>query len=248
MKGIKDHFSELSQGYQKYRPSYPKELFEFIYGHCRYFDKAWDCGTGNGQAAIMLSKKFKEVFATDISQNQLNLATNQDNITYLIQRAESTEFESDYFDLICVAQAVHWFDLDTFNTEAKRVLKPDGTLAIWGYDLIMVNQKIDMIVDQFYNKTVGEYWNKERKSIEKHYEDLDFTFEEIPVKYFFEFKIQWSLDHFIGYISSWSAVKNFKKSNGSDPTIKLRENLSEIWNGERTVIFPIFLRLFKKPY
>lgn len=126
----KDLFSTNSQQNQSFRPTYPAELFEFIYRHTNNFDTAWDCATGNGQAAIVLANKFRKVYATDISQSQLAHATQANNVEYSAVAAEDTNFADGTFDLITVVQAAHWFNHDLFYHEAKRVAKKGATLAL----------------------------------------------------------------------------------------------------------------------
>lgn len=121
---MKDNFSKQAAGYAKYRPVYPPELYDFILANAPRKQAAWDCGTGNGQAANELAKTFDKVYATDISQKQIEKAVQQSNIFYSVQPAEQTNFPGNSFDLITVAQALHWFKFDDFYTELKRVAKP----------------------------------------------------------------------------------------------------------------------------
>ncbi|MBD0326304.1 MAG: SAM-dependent methyltransferase, partial [Pyrinomonadaceae bacterium] len=51
---FKDHFSEQSADYAKYRPRYPAALFEYLASVTAEHERAWDCATGNGQAALGL--------------------------------------------------------------------------------------------------------------------------------------------------------------------------------------------------
>lgn len=118
---MKDNFSQNSEDYKNFRPNYPKEVFDFIFEHLKNFENAWDVGTGNGQVAVNLSEKFEDVFATDISENQINSAEKKSNIHYSVQPAEKTGFPDNFFDLITVGQAIHWFDFEKFYTEANRV-------------------------------------------------------------------------------------------------------------------------------
>src|SRR5690606_18757097 len=108
MKHASDHFSNQAELYAKYRPSYPDELFEEIYRHIEGKKTAWDCGTGNGQVAEKLSLTFEKVYATDISEAQLKHAIRKENIVYSCHPAENTPFSSGLFDLVTVAQAIHW--------------------------------------------------------------------------------------------------------------------------------------------
>lgn len=53
MSGFKDHFSSASGRYAAYRPDYPAALFAWLADLCSERDTAWDCATGNGQAALL---------------------------------------------------------------------------------------------------------------------------------------------------------------------------------------------------
>ena len=100
MKKQLDNFSRQADLYKKYRPEYPEELFLFILKHVKEENKAWDCGTGNGQVANVLSDYFKEVYATDLSEKQIQQAERVKNVYYRVQRAEERTFEENSFDLI----------------------------------------------------------------------------------------------------------------------------------------------------
>jgi hypothetical protein len=51
-----DHFSQQSSDYARYRPLYPAQLYEYLASLTPQHDRAWDVGTGNGQAAIGLAR------------------------------------------------------------------------------------------------------------------------------------------------------------------------------------------------
>ena len=108
------------------------------------------------------------MYATDISENQITKAEQKDNIIYSVQRAEKTDFGDDQFDLITVAQAIHWFDLQAFENEVLRVIKPDGILAYWAYGLMKIDSPIDEVIDDFYVHKIGGYWNVERKHVDEY--------------------------------------------------------------------------------
>jgi SAM-dependent methyltransferase len=248
MKKISDHFSKQATTYKKFRPEYPSGLFDFIYSFCPIKDTAWDCGTGNGQVASILAKSFQKVFATDISKKQIEQAPLSENIYYAVERAERTSFPADYFDLITVAQATHWFDIDAFNKEARRVLKPGGTIAIWAYVLLKIEPEIDKIIDDFYLNTVGAYWDQERNHIDNHYDSIDFRFNEIEVVQKFGIQTRWTLPQLEGYLNSWSSVQNYMvKNRDGNPVTKLMKKLSSVWKTiDKEVYFPIFLRMGNK--
>ena len=79
-----NHFSSKSREYSYARPKYPEDLFKFLNEITPVKDLAWDCATGNGQAAISLCKYFKKVIASDASKNQIDNAFDRDNINYCL--------------------------------------------------------------------------------------------------------------------------------------------------------------------
>ena len=171
---MKDYFSSQSKDYATFRPTYPTELYQFIFQHVNEKKIAWDCATGNGQVAYYLSLHFEKVFATDISQKQLDHAVKEKNIFYSVSPGEKTSFPQNEFDLITVAQALHWLERDAFYGEAKRVGKPGAFDYIWGYALLYIDSMIDDMVIEFYNHTVGPYWDSARKLVEEEYRTISF--------------------------------------------------------------------------
>lgn len=238
----KDFFSGHAKLYATFRPTYPKELYEFIFEHVREFSTAWDCATGNGQVAQHLSQHFKKVLATDISPQQLDNAIKSDNIIYSVQPAENTDFPNQAFDLITVGQALHWFDLEKFYTEVKRVAKPDSLLAVWGYALCTVSPEIDTHFLHFYHHIVGPYWDSARKMVEEEYRTVSFPFLEIKTPTF-KIQVTWTLEQFLGYLSTWSATQKYIKENGHDPLPDILEEIKPHWKDVLTVTFPVFLKL-----
>ncbi len=238
----KDLFSNHAQAYAAFRPTYPKELYNFINQHVRKFDTAWDAGTGNGQVARDLSLSFNKVLATDISERQLANAYSAPNIFYSVA-AEQTDFENHSIDLITVAQAIHWFDRSRFYKEVDRVATKEAVLAVWGYALLSIAPDIDKVVQHFYTKVVGPYWDAERRLIDERYATIAFPFEEIATPAF-QFSFDWTLDEFQGYISTWSAVQKFIKANQVNPVDEFIRQIRPLWKEEKqTINFPLFLRL-----
>jgi hypothetical protein len=242
----KDFFSDQSKIYATFRPSYPKELYEFIFSHLKNKRVAWDCATGNGQVAHYLSDHFQKIYATDISQKQIDNAFLKDNIVYSVCKAEQTTFADQQFDLITVAQALHWIDTSAFYKEVIRTSKPDALLAVWGYALLSVDERIDPLFLDFYYHTVGPFWDDARKLVEDQYRGISFPFGEITSP-LFALRVEWTLPQFAGYLSSWSATQNYGKTKGEDPVPLFIESVKKHWkeNEVKTVTFPLFLRLGK---
>ncbi len=134
MEQPQDHFSAIAARYSRSRIGYPPELFQFLADQCPAHDLAWDCATGSGQAAVDLARHFSAVVATDISSELLALAPVHPAIAWRVAPAEAPEIGTGQVDLITIAQAIHWFDLERFREVVLRVLKPGGVMAFWGYN------------------------------------------------------------------------------------------------------------------
>ncbi len=242
-RGHKDYFSTQAKAYATFRPTYPASLYEFLLKQLPKHNTAWDCATGNGQVANQLANHFETVFATDISQRQLDQTIPRNNIFYSISPAEKTNFTDQQFDLVTVGQALHWFDQNLFYEEVKRVCKPGGLLAVWGYALLNIEPGIDDEILHFYNHIVGPYWDSARRLLEEEYQTISFPFEEI-VSPGFSIKVEWTLSQMAGYLSSWSSTQKYIQQVGQDPVLPFIQKLSEIWDPTVTKVvrFPLFCR------
>ena len=241
-------FSEQSSRYSQYRPTYPTALFEYLALSAPANNIVWDCATGNGQAAQTLSQYFDKVIATDVSEEQLSKAVTIKNIEYKICSAENSGIESGSVDLIAVAQALHWFDLEAFFGEAERVLKPQGVLAAISYNFLSVDKEIDNLLKHLYGETLGNYWSFERKLVEEGYKAIEFPFAEIATPEF-NMEADWSFEQLIGYLETWSALKAYKKATGENPIEIYHTEMQQYWGDldkTKKVIWPLTLNLRKK--
>lgn len=241
---MKDNFSTRAGLYAQYRPHYPQELFDYITSHVKENELAWDCGTGNGQSAIPLSRHFKKVFATDISQKQISNAPQKENIIYAIEPAEKTSLSDSSVDLVTVAQAIHWFKFHAFYAEVRRVAKPGAVIAVWTYNLLKISKEIDSIIYDHHFKMLGDYWDPERKYVNENYATIPFPFQEIKTP---EFKIEvnWSLADLEGYLNTWSALQKFITANSYNPVGGVMNEIKKQWGvaERRNIYFPVYLRL-----
>ena len=225
---FKDHFSEQATEYAKHRPRYPDRLFDWLVSLVQDRQQAWDCATGNGQAAYALASRFERVIATDASEAQIKCAETHPRVIYRIAPAEESGIAAQSVDLVTVAQAAHWFDIEKFYQEVKRVTKPSSVLAVWCYDLFRVSPEIDDLIHDFYVNVVGPYWPAERKWVEDNYRSLPFPFEEIRVPSF-EMTTQWSLQAVLDYLRTWSAARKYLQEKGSDSIELIHDPLEQAW-------------------
>ena len=241
---FKDHFSKQAADYATFRPSYPQKLFDYLGSIAPSRQVAWDCATGNGQAAVGLSSVFDRVIATDASETQIANAQSHERIAYGVAPADNSGIAPETIDLIMVAQALHWFDLDCFYAEARRVLKNNGVFAASAYNLLNVEPAIDLVVNRYYYKVVGPFWPPERKLVEQ-FADLPFRFSEIDSPKF-EMTAQWNLDHLLGYLQTWSSTQRFIAAHSSNPLEQVIDELRAAWGDSqhaRNVTWPLVLRI-----
>lgn len=95
---------------------------------------ALDVACGTGQSALALTEIATRVLATDISPAMLAQAPIHPRIHYREAPAERLPIESCSADLITVSLAFHWLDRFQFLGEARRILRSEGTLAIYWND------------------------------------------------------------------------------------------------------------------
>ena len=242
-------FSQASDQYAKHRPQYPEELFAYFNEVCAGHDSAWDCATGNGQAAVSCAKYFSHVEATDISAEQIQHCIVHPKVYYSVCPAEHTPFVDGSFNLVTVATAVHWFDQAKFFQEVDRVLKPKGILAIWSYGFFAIEPEIDQAIAKELLEPIDQFWASGNRQVMNGYRDLSLPFEEIHTPGF-SMKVEWTLKQLSAYLRTWSAVKRYSAELGIDPVERLEEELKTIWREPEKIKLahmPLFLRASRKP-
>jgi SAM-dependent methyltransferase len=242
--GFKDHFSRQAAAYSRHRPSYPRELVEYVAAQAPRRAWALDCATGNGQAAVALAEHFDAVLAVDGSTRQLAHAEPHPRVRYVAALAERLPARDGSIDLVAAAQAAHWFDAGRFHAECRRVLGPGGVVAIWTYGLFRAGAALDEVIDDFYGRVVGEDWPPERRHVEQAYRTLPFPWVEQATPAF-ELVTDWDLEQVLGYLASWSAVQRCRERTRRDPLDALRPRLAACWppSGALRLRWPLHLRL-----
>jgi len=243
-----EYFNVISNDYKKYRPVYPKELFDFLADIAPANDLAWDCGCGTGQATAGLSNYFDKVIGTDVSEGQIKNAIKKQNIIYKVTSEKNSKLKNKSVDLVTCAQSLHWLTLNKFYKEVKRVLKPGGIIAVWTYNLFRVNKEIDGLIDKFYFDIIYSYWPEQRKHVESKYKELDFPFSKRPAPQF-SMEAEWSLDQLIGYLNTWTGVQNYIEFEAFNPLEFIEKELQTIWKKNKSkkkeIVWPITVKVGK---
>jgi SAM-dependent methyltransferase len=225
---FKDHFSTQSALYRASRPHYAPELFVWLAQQAPGRQLAWDAGCGSGQASAGLASQFQRVYATDPSKAQIDQAVAAANIDYCVERAEDCSLREVSADLVTVAQALHWFDIEEFHAQVERVLRPGGIVAEWTYADCRVDAAVDAVKRHLYVDLLDSYWPPERRLVETGYAELEFPFERIEAPRF-DLIASWDLAGFLAYLRSWSATQRYMKALGKDPVAELAAEFAAAW-------------------
>jgi SAM-dependent methyltransferase len=242
---FRDHFSAHAAGYAQARPTYPTALFEWLASRCARRELAWDAGCGNGQASSELARHFTRVIATDPSAEQIAQAPTHPQIDYRVEAAEAPTLAHSSIDLVTVAQAMHWFDLDRFHAEARRVLREDGVIAVWTYGLSNVDPGIDAVFMHLYDDVLGDYWPAERRHVENGYAGLAFPYAPIAAPAF-AMECRWTLAQYLAYLRTWSATQRYLRATGEDPVQALANEFAAAWGDPDRMLevrWPLGLRV-----
>jgi SAM-dependent methyltransferase len=241
---VGDHFSRVAPAYASSRPRYPEALFDYLASLPRRTAMAWDCAAGTGQASIPLASRFSQVIASDISVAMLSQASPHPRVEYRAAPAEASGLADGTVDLVAVAQALHWLDLDRFYAEAERVLANGGVLAAWTYGRQQLGDgMLDEVLERLHRDVIGPHWPAGRRHVEAGYRTLPFPFAELdPPEFFMEER--WTLSQLLGYVGTWSATQAYRERVGHDPLPRLETALSACWGSEptRTVRWPLRIR------
>lgn len=237
-----DHFSAHAAAYAAFRPHYPRALFHWLAEISPGTQLAWDAGTGNGQVAHGLVTRFARVVATDASAEQVANAPPHARITYKV-----TSYDSGIADgaaqLVSVGQALHWFDLEAFVAESRRVLQPGGVLAAFAYARNRITPEIDKLVRHHHDITLGEFWPHEHRLIHEDYRSLELPIIELAPPPF-EMFAEWTLERFIGFLRTWSGTQRFIAARGDAGVVAFENELARRWGSEpvRKVTWPMVVR------
>ncbi|KAL1689513.1 S-adenosyl-L-methionine-dependent methyltransferase [Schizophyllum commune] len=172
--------------YAAARPTYPRTLYDLILKYHEgdkraRWNMALDLGCGTGQATTELSQ-FKRVVGIDPSEKMLQGArtrveslypTGTDQFRFVHSAAEDlSSFPDKSVDMTVSAQAAHWFNWSKLWPELARVMRPGGTIAVWGYSEFRLSDypSATPLIHQYSQGTdpensLGPHWERPGRTI-----------------------------------------------------------------------------------
>jgi len=242
---FEDHYSGHADAYARYRPRYPDELFAWLASVILGRALAWDAGTGNGQVAIALTRHLDRVVATDASADQLARAEAHERVAYRNEPADWVSLPSDSVDLITAGAAAHWFELEGFYREVRRVGKSGAIVALFSYGPRDIADAVGPIVHRFQEEVLDGFWPERIQYVHDRYATLPFPFDEIAVPPFV-MSAEWTLHELLAFLDTWSASQRYFQQRGTRAVDALAPDLARAWGdpvGRREICYPLFARV-----
>jgi SAM-dependent methyltransferase len=244
-----DHFSGHADAYARHRPRYPEDLFAWLASESPDRGLAWDAGTGSGQVAVALAEHIGRVVATDASGDQLARAARHERVEYRNETADRGSLPSASVDLITAGAAAHWFELDGFYREVRRVGKKGAVIALFSYgprefadaSTLLLN---DPIVHRYQEQVLAGFWPPRIQYVHDRYAMLPFPFDEIAAPPF-TMTADWNLHELMAFLETWSAAQRYFQERGTHAIDEIAPELARAWGdpaGRRHFECPLFVR------
>ena len=212
---------KLSKEYVAFRPVYPQEVLNIITSYMESegragFDTALDVACGSGQSTFLLSGLFARVTGVDVSETQIEQAkarkanSDSSNVEFIVGDAHSLPVEMSSVDLLTCAMGWHWLDAEVFYSEAEKVLKPGGCLAVYGHGVIIednprVNKAFRIFDDELFQ---FQCFSEQNLHVLNNYEAVRLPFHN-PKRVEFPFPQQVTFEHLLGFFKSVSMYSTY---------------------------------------
>ncbi|HEV7923364.1 MAG TPA: methyltransferase domain-containing protein [Thermoanaerobaculia bacterium] len=242
---FEDHYSGHAEAYARHRPRYPDGLFAWLASLLPERALAWDAGTGNGQVAIALAEHFERVVATDASAGQLARATAHQRVTYRHEPSDGVSLPDASVDLITAGAAAHWFELDGFYGEARRVARRGAVIALFSYGPRDLADAVGPVVHRFQDEVLAGFWPERIRYVHDRYATLPFPFQEIAAPPFV-MSAEWTLSDLRAVLETWSASQRYFQQHGTRATDAVAAELAAAWGDpaqRREIRCPLFARV-----
>ncbi len=243
-RSFPDHYSDQAEAYAAHRPGYPGSLVDVLAELPEKAGTAWEAGCGSGQLSVPLARRFERVLATDASAGQVAQGRPHPRVEYRCAPAHASGLPPGSADLAVAAQAAHWFDLDAYYREVRRVARPGGAVALVSYGTPSMEGAVGTLLRRFYEEVLGPWWPEERRHVEEGYHALPFPFPTLETP---ELRMEevWPRSRVLGYVGTWSAVRALEEAEGPGAFQAFVAAVREAWPDgadARTIRWPLSVR------
>lgn len=242
---LDDHFSANAAEYARFRPGYPEELADYLRSLAPESSLIWEAGCGSGQLSMLLTRRFSRVVSSDASARQIAEAPRRSGLSYVVERAQASALGDGIAGLCVSAQAAHWFELNGYYSEVRRVASEGGLVVLITYGRVVAPPELESLLSMFYEEVLGPYWPPERTHVESGYQTLPFPFVELSPPAFM-MRESWTLKSFIGYVSTWSAVHRLCAHGREAGFAEFAADLARRWGAgatQREFRWPLAVRV-----
>jgi SAM-dependent methyltransferase len=239
-----DHYSALADAYARHRPRYPQQLFEWLAASVAGHSLAWDAGTGSGQVAVQLAAYFDQVVATDASSDQLARAAAHERVQYRNEHSGSVSLPPQSVDLITAGAAAHWFELESFYGEVRRVAKSGAVIALFSYGPRDIADAVGPAMHRFHEDVLAGFWPERIQYVHDRYATLPFPFQEIEAPPLL-MTARWNLRDLLALLDTWSASQRYLQQRGRRAAGEVADELAVAWGDpeeRREFRWPLFVR------
>lgn len=241
---FEDHYSGHAGAYVRHRPRYPDELFAWLASVSPGRALAWDAGTGSGQVAVALANEFDRVVANDASSEQLAHAIPHQRVEYRHEPAGHSSLDPASADLVTAGAAAHWFELDDFYREVRRVGRKGAVVALFSYGPRDFADAIGPAGRRFHEEILAGYWPERIQYVHERYATLPFPFDEIAAPAF-SMRAEWDLTELLAFLETWSASQRYFRERGTRATDEIAPELARMWGdpaNRHLLRCPLFVR------
>lgn len=255
MKKESQKFDESASFYDKYRPSYPKEVINSIISISRIGDKAkiLEIGAGSGKATELFVNRGYNLTCIELGKNlaQKGIEKFKDTgqVEYIVGRFEEVNGLEDDYDLAISAQAFHWVEKPLGFKKLSETLKPNSYCALFWNKYIndgstLANELSEIckeygVLYMLNHKELIEASEKEIKGIEESGFFNNIRFIEYP------WQQEQNLEEFINFLSTGNGYIGMNDERKKELKVKLND-IFEKNGGKITRQFNCILYIFQK--
>ena len=167
-----------------------------------------------------------------------------ERVEYRHEPSDRVSLEAGSVDLVTAGAAAHWFDLDGFYGEVRRVAKGGAVVALFSYGQLDIAAALGPVVRRFHEEVLRGFWPERIQYVHDRYATLPFPFEELAAPEL-EMSAEWDLSELLAFLETWSASQRYFEERGSRATGEIAGELAAGWGDparRRAVRYPLFIR------